>query len=54
MELEERLAKVSTELSPGNLVLETNVQVKVIRPILRSLGWDDADSSHLRAEYKTG
>ncbi len=53
MELEERLAKVCTELAPGNLVLETNVQVKVIRPILRSLGWDDADSSHLRAEYKT-
>ncbi|WP_419839419.1 type I restriction endonuclease [Candidatus Poriferisodalis sp.] len=53
MELEERLAKVRTELSPGNLVLETNVQVKVIRPVLRSLGWDDADSSHLRAEFRT-
>ncbi|MCY4517726.1 MAG: type I restriction endonuclease [Acidimicrobiaceae bacterium] len=53
VELEERLAKVRTELSPGNLVLETNVQVKVIRPVLRSLGWDDADSSHLRAEFRT-
>ncbi len=53
MELEERLAKVRTELPPGNLVLETNVQVKVIRPVLRSLGWDDADSSHLRAEFRT-
>jgi len=53
MELEERLIKVSEELSPGNLVLETNVQVKVVRPILRSLGWDDSDSRHLRAEFRT-
>lgn len=51
--LEDVLAKARTELSPGNLGLETNVQVKVVRPILRSLGWDDADSSHLRAEFKT-
>lgn len=53
MELEERLAKVHAELTSGRLRLETNVQVKVVRPILRSLGWDDADSSHLRAEYPT-
>ncbi len=53
MGLEDVLAKARTELSPGNLGLETNVQVKVVRPILRSLGWDDADSSHLRAEFKT-
>lgn len=53
MELQERLIKVSEELSPGNLVLETNVQVKVVRPILRSLGWDDSDSGHLRAEFRT-
>ena len=52
MELEERLAKVRKELSSGNLGLETNVQVKVVRPILRSLGWDDADSSHMRAEFR--
>ena len=54
MELEDRLAKVRTELSPGNLELETNVQVKVVRPLLRSLGWDDADSSHMRAEFRIG
>ncbi|WP_419553607.1 type I restriction endonuclease [Candidatus Poriferisodalis sp.] len=54
MELEERLAKVHKELSSGNLRLETNVQVKVVRPILRSLGWDDADSSHMRAEFRIG
>ncbi|MDE0677246.1 MAG: hypothetical protein OXH42_07900 [Acidimicrobiaceae bacterium] len=53
MDLEERLAKVHKELASGRLRLETNVQVKVVRPILRSLGWDDADSSHLRAEYPT-
>ena len=53
MELEERLAKVHEELASGRLRLETNVQVKVVRPVLRSLGWDDADSSHLRAEYPT-
>lgn len=53
MELEERLTKVSGELSPGNLGLETNVQIKVVRPILRSLGWDDSDSRHLRAEFRT-
>ena len=53
MELEERLIKVHEELASGRLRLETNVQVKVVRPILRSLGWDDADSSHLRAEYPT-
>ncbi len=53
MDLEERLAKVHAELTSGRLRLETNVQVKVVRPILRSLGWDDADSSHLRAEYPT-
>ena len=53
MDLEERLIKVSEELSPGNLVLETNVQVKVVRPVLRSLGWDDSDSRHLRAEFRT-
>ena len=53
MELEERLAKVHEELASGRLRLETNVQVKVVRPILRTLGWDDADSSHLRAEYPT-
>lgn len=53
MELELRLAKVQEELASGRLRLETNVQVKVVRPILRSLGWDDADSSHLRAEFPT-
>lgn len=53
MDLEERLAKVHKELASGRLRLETNVQVKVVRPILRCLGWDDADSSHLRAEYPT-
>lgn len=53
MGLEDVLAKARAELSPGNLGLETNVQVKVVRPILRSLGWDDADSSHLRVEFKT-
>lgn len=53
MKLEDRLIKVSEELSPGNLVLETNVQVKVVRPILRSLEWDDSDSRHLRAEFRT-
>ncbi len=52
MELEDRLDKVREELSSGNLGLETNVQVKVVRPILRSLGWDDADSSHMRAEFR--
>lgn len=52
MGLEERLARVQEELASGRLRLETNVQIKVIRPILRDLGWDDTDSSHMLAERR--
>lgn len=52
MALEERLNRVHEELASGRLRLETNVQIKVIRPILRDLGWDDTDSSHMLAERR--
>lgn len=52
MALEERLDRVHEELASGRLRLETNVQIKVIRPILRDLGWDDTDSSHMLAERR--
>lgn len=50
--MEERLNRVHEELASGRLRLETNVQIKVIRPILRDLGWDDTDSSHMLAERR--
>lgn len=53
MALEPQPARTHEELASGDLRLEANVQVKVVRPILRSLGRDDAGSSHLRAEYPT-
>lgn len=51
MGLRDVLAKAGATLSSGVLTSEAAVQASVIRPILRELGWDDADPQQWRVEY---
>lgn len=50
--LEAALAKARTTLASGLLANEAGVQASVIRPILRELGWDDADPQQWQVEYQ--
>lgn len=50
--LEEALAKARDTLASGLLANEAGVQAAVIRPILRELGWDDADPQQWQVEYQ--
>ncbi|MDE0497100.1 MAG: type I restriction endonuclease [Acidimicrobiaceae bacterium] len=49
--LEEALTKARATLASGVLANEAMVQASVIRPILRELGWDDADPRQWQVEY---
>ncbi|MCY3948330.1 MAG: hypothetical protein OXF61_03925 [Acidimicrobiaceae bacterium] len=50
--LEHALAKARDTLASGLLANEAGVQASVIRPILRELGWDDADPQQWQVEYQ--
>ncbi|WP_419839417.1 hypothetical protein [Candidatus Poriferisodalis sp.] len=50
-ELEDALAKARDNLKSGLVKNEAGVQAAVIRPILRELGWDDADPGQWQVEY---
>ena len=50
--LNEVLAKARATLVSGKLTTEAAVQASVIRPILRELGWDDADPQQWQVEYQ--
>ena len=50
--LEEALAKARDNLTSGLVMNEARVQASVIRPILRELGWDDADPQQWQVEYQ--
>lgn len=54
MALEQQLVRAHEELASGDLRLEINVRLKVVRPVLRELGWDDRDTSHMVAERRIG
>ncbi|WP_419907417.1 hypothetical protein [Candidatus Poriferisodalis sp.] len=49
--LEDALAKARDALASGLVVSEAAVQASVVRPILRELGWDDADPRQWQMEY---
>ena len=51
-ELEDALAKARDNLTSGFVKNEAGVQAAVIRPILRALGWDDADPGQWQVEYQ--
>lgn len=50
--LEDVLIKARDTLASGKLATEAAVQASVIRPILRELGWDDADPQQWQVEYQ--
>lgn len=50
--LGEALAKARATLASGLLTNEAGVQASVIRPVLRELGWDDADPQQWQVEYQ--
>lgn len=50
--LEDVLAKARDNLASGRVVNEAGVQTAIIRPILRGLGWDDADPAQWQVEYQ--
>lgn len=50
--LDDALAKARVTLASGLLTNEAGVQASVIRPILRELGWDDADPQQWQVEYQ--
>lgn len=50
--LEEALAKARATLVSGLVTNEAGVQAAVIRPLLRELGWDDADPQQWQVEYQ--
>ena len=50
--LEEALAKARDTLASGMLTNEAGVQTSVVRPVLRQLGWDDADPQQWQVEYQ--
>ena len=52
MGLDDALAKARATLASGLLTNEAGVQASVIRPILRELGWDDADPQQWQVEYQ--
>ncbi len=52
MALEQELVRAHEALASGELKLEIHVRNKVIRPIIRELGWDDRATSHMVAEYR--
>ncbi len=54
MSLADELVKASATLASGRLTTEAGVQTAVIRPILRSLGWDDTDPQQWQVEYQVG
>lgn len=49
---DDALAKARATLASGLLTNEAGVQASVIRPILRELGWDDADPQQWQVEYQ--
>lgn len=49
--LEDALAKARDALASGLVASEAAVQASVVRPILRELGWDDADPRQWQMEY---
>lgn len=50
--LEDVLAKARDNLASGRVMNEAGVQAAIIRPILRGLGWDDADPAQWQVEYQ--
>lgn len=52
MSLEDALASAGERLASGALPNEAQVQASVIRPVLRALGWDDADPAQWRVEFQ--
>ena len=51
-ELEDALARARENLTSGLVKSEAGVQAAVIGPILRALGWDDADPGQWQVEYQ--
>lgn len=49
--LENVLARARDNLAADEPMIEAEVQTSVVRPIVRALGWDDADRSQYRVEY---
>lgn len=52
MELRQSLAQATRNLASNQLSNEAQVKSAVILPILRALGWNDADPSAILPEYK--
>lgn len=49
--LEEVLRKARNNFDSSEPMIEAEVQTSVVRPVLRALGWDDADRRQYRVEY---
>lgn len=54
MSLEQTLKKVIVRLDSGTLDNEAQVKAAVVLPVLRELGWDDADPSAFKPEFAVG
>ena len=51
MSLEQTLRKVVGRLNSGDLDNEAQVKSAVVLPVLRELGWDDADPNAFKPEF---
>lgn len=51
--MKEDLERAIKQIRSGKLHSEAHVKQTVIVPILRGLGWNDADSSEFVPEYST-
>ena len=53
MSIDEALANALNHLQSGELTNEAQIKQAVILPVLRALGWDDADPTAFKPEYAT-